>query len=659
MFSLEFMNKNNGNDILECTNFKYIYSCVLCVKSLRPLRLNAFCLLNAKVAKVSQRAQGIRLCYKQIYWYQNNFSFRIALFSVAFFLLSTTATFSQNKKSKSLPIITSSEIWIDRFDNPTGNTLTGGNWYTFTDNPNLAKSKVFPETLKQAYKPIPSRNNDNAFEYRYALDKGDYKWEPYVGAGVTFVDSNTTVNLENIKGIAYDYIGSRHTLVYALASVKDYAHYQKVIPRSDEWKTIIIPISELKQPNWGKPVEFSPALVQALQWMISGKTGDTGRLCIDNIRLLRKLPKVEEVIAEKKTNVKTESVKEIPRTVSEKVKIADWYRFSKAAYSLSFDDGLVSQYNYAAPILDKYNLKGTFYIVTENLQPDSTLPSTWHYGYWHQFIKLSKSGHELGSHSATHPKLASLPDGNEKDEGTLQYELNAPIKALRKYLPTYKFITFAYPFVDFNEHVMEETAKLYVSSRGHGSGFNPAHSPTWMNIQAQSLEYSPGRTMASDLAKMTTLENWISTNTIAKGGWTVYLAHDVFPFEEALTTTDSWQPVSAESLEVFVKWLKEKESTKELWIETVGNVTRYIKERDAVSIILKEETKDNLSFSITDNLPDDLFNYPITLEVLVPEGWKKVIVVQKNSKNTFVVAGGKVRVNVVPDQGNFEIGREE
>ena len=580
------------------------------------------------------------------------------VFFVALFLLTTTTIFAQDKKAKPFPTITSSEIWIDRFDNSTGKAITGGDWYMFTDNPNLAKSKIFPSDIKQAYKIIPSRNNNIAFEYSYALDKGDYKWDPYIGVGIAIVDSNISVSLENIKGIAYDYIGSKHTFVYLLASVKDYAHYQKIISGSTEWKTIIIPITELKQSGWGKPIEFNPALIQALQWMITGRTADTGRLCIDNVHLLRKLPKAEEGITiEKKPEAKTENLKKVTRTVSDKVKIADWHGFSKAAYSLSFDDGLISQYKYVAPILDKYNLKATFYIVTDNLQADSTSPAAWHYGYWHQFIKLSKNGHELGSHSATHPKITSLSDGSDKDSGTLQYELNAPIRALRNYLPSYKFITFAYPYVDFNEHVMEETAKLYSSSRGHGSGFNPAHSPVWMNIQAHSLEYSSDRTLESDIAKITTLEDWISRNTIAKGGWTVYLAHDVFPFEEATNATDSWQPVSTESFEVFAKWLKEKQSTKELWVETVGNVTRYIKERDAVSIILKEETKEKISFSITDNLPDDLFDYPITLEIKLPEDWKKVILMQKNSKNIIVVAEGKVQVNVVPDQGDFEISR--
>jgi peptidoglycan/xylan/chitin deacetylase (PgdA/CDA1 family) len=580
-----------------------------------------------------------------------------------FSIVITTVLSAQTKKEKPLPNVTASEIWIDRFDNTTGKCITSGDWFNFTDKSNGGNSKISPEDIKTAYKTISERDNTTALVYQYTLNKGEYKWEPYVGIGISIIDSNISVSIENIKGIAYDYKGAKHSFIYQLSSVKDYAHYKKSVPESEEWRTMIIPVTELKQPvGWGKPVEFTPQLIEALEWIAIGKTGDTGTICIDNVRLLRKLPKAENITeptTQLTTAVSPILTKETTRTVSDKVRIADWCGFSKAAYSLSFDDGLISHYKYAAPILDKYNLKATFYIISENLEADSFAQPSWRFGYWYQFIQLNQNGHELGSHSATHPKLTALPDGSPKESGSLQYELNAPIKALQKKIPGYKVLTFAYPFVDFNTHVEEETSKLYASSRGLGSGFNSAHPTDWMNIQAHTISYNPDRTIESDQAKVTELKNWITTNTIAKGGWTVYLAHDVLPFEQVSTATDSWHPVSSESFELFASWLREKQRKNELWVETVGNVTRYIKERDAVSIALKEETTDKLSLSVTDNLPDDLFNYPITIEITLPERWKKALVKQNKLSNTLNVSERKIILNVVPDQATIEISKVE
>ncbi len=151
------------------------------------------------------------------------------------------------------------------------------------------------------------------------------------------------------------------------------------------------------------------------------------------------------------------------------------------------------------------------------------------------------------------------------------------------------------------------------------------------------------------------MKSWISDNIIAKGGWTIYLAHDVLPFNEASIAADSWQPVSLESFESFAQWLKEKQNSKELWIETVGNITRYIMERDAVSITQVESTTEKLVFSITDNLPDDKFNFPLTIEVKVPSDWKKVTVKQKGPKTEIIVSEGKIIINAIPDKGNIDI----
>jgi len=209
------------------------------------------------------------------------------------------------------------------------------------------------------------------------------------------------------------------------------------------------------------------------------------------------------------------------RSISPLVELADWYEFRKAAYSLSFDDGLLSHYQVAAPILDKYSLNATFYSCTESLQSDSILPPTRRFGYWWQFIAFTNKGYELGLHTADHPKLTTLKLGSPKEKGTLLYERKAPIAQLKKQLPTHTVISFAYTFVDFNAQVKEETAKVYVSARGLGKGLNEAGEVDWMNIQAHTIDYSSIRTLEKDQAKTEELERWIEKQTISKGGWTV------------------------------------------------------------------------------------------------------------------------------------------
>jgi peptidoglycan/xylan/chitin deacetylase (PgdA/CDA1 family) len=89
--------------------------------------------------------------------------------------------------------------------------------------------------------------------------------------------------------------------------------------------------------------------------------------------------------------------------------------------SLSFDDGWKNQYTRAIPILDKYNLKGTFYIITT--MPDYMLREGEGRMSTEDIKKLASSGHEIGAHSQTHPHLQfSLPNkiktevqGSKKD----------------------------------------------------------------------------------------------------------------------------------------------------------------------------------------------------------------------------------------------------
>ncbi len=64
---------------------------------------------------------------------------------------------------------------------------------------------------------------------------------------------------------------------------------------------------------------------------------------------------------------------------------------------ISFDDGFISQQN-ALPALKQYGFKGTFSIIASYPSTDAD------YMNWNQIRELVKAGHDIESHSMTHPE---------------------------------------------------------------------------------------------------------------------------------------------------------------------------------------------------------------------------------------------------------------
>jgi Predicted xylanase/chitin deacetylase len=77
-----------------------------------------------------------------------------------------------------------------------------------------------------------------------------------------------------------------------------------------------------------------------------------------------------------------------------------WPEGRKAAVSLAYDDALDSQLDNAVPQLQKYGLKGSFYIVPGR-EPVRARMEEWR--------EVARMGHELGNHSITHPCSAHGP----------------------------------------------------------------------------------------------------------------------------------------------------------------------------------------------------------------------------------------------------------
>lgn len=77
----------------------------------------------------------------------------------------------------------------------------------------------------------------------------------------------------------------------------------------------------------------------------------------------------------------------------------EWPQKQAVAVSLSYDDALASQLDYAIPELDKHNFKGSFYLTLSSIVIKERLEE------WRQ---AAKRGHELGNHTILHSCRASL-----------------------------------------------------------------------------------------------------------------------------------------------------------------------------------------------------------------------------------------------------------
>jgi len=106
---------------------------------------------------------------------------------------------------------------------------------------------------------------------------------------------------------------------------------------------------------------------------------------------------------------------------------------------ITFDDATAGQWD-AATALDSRGMKGTFFVITGNsaLSPD-------------QLRSLAARGHEIESHTVSHPFLTQISDNDlayqlSQSRATLQAILGKPVRFI------------AYPYGDFNARVENATA---------------------------------------------------------------------------------------------------------------------------------------------------------------------------------------------------------
>jgi len=338
-----------------------------------------------------------------------------------------------------------------------------------------------------------------------------------------------------------------------------------------------------------------------------------------------------------------------------KLRVTKWADDNQSAFTFSFDDGFLSHYQNADPILNQFGFKSTFNVMPPFLT--ETLPGIWRYGTWPMFIQLAQQGHEIASHTMNHYYLTSLPVGDTVTQGTALYELYQSKKAIEQRIPDQKCITLAYPYSDRNVLIDSLTALFYEAGRSAGLEPNYHSLNSFFDLNSYVVQFNlPRNSLADDLDELYAFMNWVH-NSIINEQWAIMMIHEIVPQSElpGLVSQGLYEPISNEWFTLLCEWVKSKSDIKELWVETTANVVRYMKQRENYQYQIVSSTTNEIKINLTDDLDDEIYNYPLSVYVTVPEDWDYVLFTQSNRIDTLTSVttdSGKVVLSkIIPDGG--------
>ncbi len=283
------------------------------------------------------------------------------------------------------------------------------------------------------------------------------------------------------------------------------------------------------------------------------------------------------------------SVKAVSATGDEMPIIVKWYKNSDAATSLRFDDSHESHVKVAVPLLNTYDLKGTFMV-----NPGKSFYKK-HKDSWEK--QIPAMGHNLGNHTMNHGGARNLEEAN--------YEIGETTRILR----------------DVN--LSESNLMVFASGGGKtwgGKRWSQADPIFHQLVEKFNLidlydGNHPSRRVdaSSRLEELCTLLDATIANKI----------HQPFHFHPVGKTPLRERvkklirgidlTVSKEIFEEFLQCITHRKD--QLWVAPLIDILKYEEERKGA--VIKELEADQMSYSYSLTIATDpvLYNHPLTMKV--------------------------------------------
>ncbi len=258
------------------------------------------------------------------------------------------------------------------------------------------------------------------------------------------------------------------------------------------------------------------------------------------------------------------------------IEICNWQDCLEGAVSISDDDGYHNSLGKVKAVcseeLEERDLKGTYFLAFTDTYSSSD---------WDIWKDVYNYGHEIGGHTIHHDcsySQSELYFKNDKQENVDDIVNNIGI-------PRDELITFAWPCGVASSQYQEWISDYYLFARGYHvnsiESKNPENDLNYLSINSIGFGVNPlDYYLLADVTE--NYQDWIN-----------YVYHD-----------------TCDNPELFDYLL-----TKDLWVETIGTVSKYITERNTVKMQNIVGTPTGVKFDLVNDLNTDVFNEYLTLKI--------------------------------------------
>ncbi len=276
------------------------------------------------------------------------------------------------------------------------------------------------------------------------------------------------------------------------------------------------------------------------------------------------------------------------------VVVSNWPNGKKAALAITFDDNCPGQFTHARPALDTRGYKGTFFVITGGSQCGLR--------NWDTLRSVASAGHEIGSHSVTHPQLQTL------DTARIGAELRDSYVELQSQIPNLpNKLTIAWPngrgggSSRKEDTIRRMAVRYYTGGRSASSGqgwdqYWAFANPFYSNYYLQVGTYLQGPNVTGAAMGQTVRA------CLNAGGMMSLLYHGI--------ETGGYNNIPNT---LFVEHLDTLGNHQDLWITTFGQMLRYHKQARQTTVTNVTSSNTYYGFTLADTLnPAD---YDETLSV--------------------------------------------